>query len=142
MISEPMERLGFLLGQWNLEYHIPQSRLAQAGTDVGTGTFARALNDSYVVFDYSTGAGGAAHGLFAWDQKVSVLKYFWFENSGSFQTASCQFLDDGVLAMNWHDTVLVQTFTKIDHNKILLHMSTPTAHGSYELVLEVMMTRK
>jgi hypothetical protein len=142
MVSKEMESLGFLLGEWDLEYHIPKSQLADAGTDTGIGRFSRFLDDCYVVFDYSTTTGSAAHGLFAWDRKAGVLKYWWFENSGSFLSASCLFLDDGVLAMNWHDTVLVQTFTRADPDKILLHMSAPTPPGSYELVLEVVMTRK
>jgi hypothetical protein len=142
MMPEAMEKLGFLLGDWNLEYHIPESRLAGAGTDSGIGKFARTLDDSYVVFDYSTKTGGAAHGLFAWDRKSSVLRYWWFENSGSFLTASCEFLDDGVLAMNWHDTVLVQTFTRTGLDTIVLTMRSPATDGSYELVLEVLMTRK
>jgi len=142
MTANPIERLGFLLGEWHLDYHIPKSSLAEAGSDSGTGRFARALNDNYVIFDYSTETGGAAHGVFAWDKKVGILRYWWFENSGSFQTATCQFLDDGTLAMNWHDTVLVQTFTRIDANKVVLRMSTPAAHVSYEVVLEVVMTRK
>ncbi len=142
MTAPAIERLGFLLGDWRLEYHIPNSSLAEAGSDTGTGRFARALNDHYVTFDYSTETGSAAHGIFAWDTKVGVLRYWWFENSGSFLTATCQFLDDGTLAMNWHDTVLVQTFTRIDPDKVVLRMSTPAAPGSFELVLEVVMTRE
>ena len=142
MMSEAMNRLGFLLGEWHLEYHIPKSSFAEAGSDAGTGRFARAFSDRYVFFDYSTESGSAAHGVFAWDAKAGILRYWWFENSGSFSTANCQFLDDGVLAMNWHDTVLVQTFTRIDASKVILRMSAPAAHGAYELVLEVVMTRK
>lgn len=142
MMTGPIEKLGFLLGDWNLEYHIPESHLAEAGTDSGTGSFSRILDNSYVVFDYSTRTGGAAHGLFAWDMKSAVLRYWWFENSGSFLSASCEFLGDGVLAMNWHDTVLVQSFTRTGPDTIVLKMRSPATDGSYELVLEVLMTRK
>jgi hypothetical protein len=136
-----MEQLGFLLGEWKLAYRIPKSSFAEAGSDTGRGHFSRALNDNYVMFDYSTNTGGAAHGIFAWDPKAAVLKYWWFENSGSFLSATCQILSEGVLAMNWHDSVLVQTFTKTDPDTIMLRMQTPRSDGSYELVLEVTMTR-
>jgi hypothetical protein len=142
MISEAIQRLGFLLGEWHLEYHIPKSSFAEAGTDKGTGVFKRALGDKYVFFDYVTDTGGGAHGIFAWDNKADVLRYWWFENSGSFLAATCHFLDDNVLAMNWHDSVLVQTFTKVGADEVVLHMRSPRAHGEYELVLEVVLTRK
>ena len=73
MTAKAIERLGFLLGEWHLDYHIPKSSLAEAGSDTGTGRFARALSDNYVIFDYSTGTGSAAHGIFAWDSKVGIL---------------------------------------------------------------------
>lgn len=142
MTSEVMDKLGFLLGEWRLEYQIPKSRFADAGSDTGTGRFARALSDNYVFFDYSTESGSTAHGIFAWDTKAGMLRYWWFENSGNFSTANCQFLDDGVLAMNWHDNVLVQTFTKAGPDKIVLTMQAPVTDGTYQLVLEVIFTRK
>ena len=142
MTTNPIDGLEFLLGEWHLDYHIPKSRLAEAGSDTGTGRFQRALSDNYVFFDYSAETGGAAHGIFAWDRKVSILRYWWFENSGSFQTATCQILDDNTLAMNWHDTVLVQTFTKLARDRVVLRMQTPTPEGAYELVLEVVLERK
>jgi hypothetical protein len=137
-----VDGLDFLLGEWQLDYHIPKSRLAGPGSDRGAGTFRRVLGDKYVVFDYATDGGGAAHGIFAWDSKSSVLRYWWFENSGSFQTASCEFLDQETLAVNWHDTVLVQTFTRVSQDRVVLRMRSPTANGAYELVLEVVLTRR
>ena len=142
MMPEAIEKLGFLLGEWRLDYNIPKSSFAEAGTDVGTGKFRRALNDNYVIFEYSTETGGAAQGIFAWDTKAGVLRYWWFENSGSFVAADCQFLSDDVLAMNWHDTVLVQTFTKAGPDIVVLKMRNPTSQGTYELVLEVVLTKK
>ena len=142
MAANAIDGLGFLLGEWHLDYHIPKSRYAEAESDTGTGRFHRALGDNYVFFDYSTDTGGAAHGVFAWDKMVSILRYWWFENSGSFQTATCQILDDDTLAMNWHDTVLVQTFRKVSSDRVVLRMQTPTPDGAYELVLEVVLTRR
>jgi hypothetical protein len=142
MTPSGISGLEFLLGDWHLDYQIPKSRFADAGSDQGAGRFQRVLGDKYVVFDYSTDTGGAAHGIFAWDSKASILRYWWFENSGSFQTATCRFLDDDTLAMNWHDTVLVQTFRKVSSDRVVLRMQTPTPDGVYELVLEVVLTRR
>jgi hypothetical protein len=142
MNSDPMSKFDFLLGDWNLEYRIPKSAFAEAGTDSGTGAFTRALNDKYIIFDYSTKSGGAAKGIFAWDEKVKIYRYWWFENSGSFVTATCNFINDDILAMNWHETLLVQTFTKETATRIVLLMQHPTAQGGYEPMLEVILTRK
>ncbi len=142
MHSEAMNKFEFLLGDWNLEYRIPKSFLSEAGSDSGTGSFKRALNGKYVIFDYSTKSGSEAKGIFAWDDKVKVYRFWWFENSGNFSTATCHFIGDGILAMNWHDGVLVQTFTKKSSDKVVLRMEHPAAQGKYELVLEVILTRK
>ena len=44
--------------------------------------------------------------------------------------------------MNWHDSLLIQTFTKIDTNKMILQMKHPASNGEYELILEVIFRRK
>lgn len=137
-----MEKFEFLLGDWNLEYRIPKSAFSEAGKDSGTGTFRRALNDKYVYFDYSTKTGAKAHAVFAWDEKTKVYRYWWFENSGSFLTATCNFVNNETLFLNWHDTLLIQTFTKEGPNRVILRMEHPTALGKYELILEVIFTRK
>ena len=137
-----MNKFDFLLGDWNLDYRIPKSFLSEAGSDSGIGSFKRALNGKYVIFDYSTKSGGAAMGIFAWDDKVKVYRYWWFENSGSFQTATCNFINDDILSMNWHDTLLVQTFVKNTPDKVVLKMQYPTVQGGYEIVLEVLFTRR
>ena len=143
--SEGMEKFNFLLGDWDLESRVPKSQYSDADTGRGTGTFKRALDDKYVYFDYaasySTGQG-QAHGIFAWDEKAKVFRYWWFENSGTFMTATCNFINDETLFMNWHDTIIVQTFTKIDPNKVILRMEHPNSEGEYELILEVIFTRK
>lgn len=140
-----MEKFEFLLGDWNLEYRVPKSAFSEAATGTGTGTFKRALNDKYVFFDYScslkTGKG-KAHAIFAWDDKAKVYRYWWFEDSGSFQQATCNFTDDETLSLNWHDTLLTQTFTKAGPDKIILRMRHPGPGGKSELILEVLLTRK
>jgi hypothetical protein len=142
--EEPMERLGFLIGDWMLEYKVPKSRFSEAATGTGAGTFRRALHDKYVYFDYScslTTGEGEAHGIFAWDPKAKMYKYWWFEDSGSFAEAAGNFIDDDTLFLKWHDTQLIQTFRRVDGTKIILRMEDRTPSGKYELVLEVVFTR-
>jgi hypothetical protein len=142
MISDTMKKFEFLLGRWKLKYRIPKSTFSNGGTDTGTGLFRKALNDRYIFFEYSTKSGSEANGIFAWDEKVKAYRYWWFENSGNFSTATCDFIDDETLAMNWHHSLLVQTFVKKDKDRIILRMKYPNAKGGYKLVLEVVFTRK
>ena len=140
-----MDKFQFLLGQWNLEYKIPKSEFSEATTGSGTGEFKKALDDKYVFFDYSTlinGQTGSAHGIFAWDENLKAYRYWWFENSGNFSTATCKFVNDKTLFMNWHNTLLIQTFQMIDSNKVVLKMENPDSKGKFKLVLEVIFTRK
>jgi hypothetical protein len=140
-----MEKFEFLLGDWNLEYRIPRSHLYEAATGTGTGTFKRALDDKYVYFDYSSTINeqqGQAHAIFAWDEKAKVYRFWWFESSGNFQTATCDFVNDDTLFLNWHDTLLIQTFEKSGPDKVVLKMLNPDPRGEYELILEVIFTRK
>ena len=137
-----MKKFEFLLGDWNLEYRIPKSTFSKAGSDTGTGSLKRALNDKYIIFDYSTTSGSEAKGIFTWDEKTKMYRYWWFESSGSFLTATCNFINDETLAMNWHDSLLVQTFTRDGSERVILRMQNPIAQGGYELVLEVIFTRK
>ncbi len=140
-----MEKFGFLIGDWNLEYKVPKSAFSEAATGSGSGTFERALDDKYVYFDYSASVGGQkgeAHAIFAWDEKAKVYRYWWFESSGNFLTATCNFVNGNILFLNWHDSLLKQTFKKINQNKVVLRMEHPNSEGEYELVLEVIFTRK
>jgi hypothetical protein len=143
-----MDKFDFLLGDWNLEYRVPKSAFSEAATGSGTGTFKRALDDKYVFWDYSCTISttpdevGKAHGIFAWDEKAKIYRYWWFENSGSFLNATCNFINDDTLFMNWHDTLVIQTFRKVDKNKVILRMENPTSEGKYGLILEVILTRK
>ncbi len=140
-----MEKFDFLLGNWNLESRIPKSAFSEAGTGTGTGTFKRALDDKYVYFDYSaslTEEQGEAHAIFAWDEKTKVYRFWWFESSGNFMEATCNFVNDETLFLNWHDSLLIQTFRKTGPNEVILRMEHPDSEGKYELVLEVIFTRK
>ncbi len=110
-----------------------------------TGTFSWALNDKYVYFDYLCSlitGDGEAHGIFAWDQKAKVYRYWWFEDSGSFSEAAGDFVDNGTLFLKWHDTSLIQTFKRVDGDRIILNMEDKAPRGKYEFILEVVFTRK
>ena len=143
--ENPMEKFEFLLGDWDMEYNIPKSSMSEAYTGTASGTFKRFMDDKYVTFDYSDSPAegqGQAHGIFAWDQKAKLYRYWWFENSGNFDQATCSFLDDGALLMNWHGSLFVQSFRAVDPDKVILRMEHPTSEGEYELVMEVTFTRK
>jgi len=140
-----MEKFEFLLGTWKMEYRVPESEFSAAMTGSGTGTFKRALNEKVVYFDYSvsfsTGDKAEAHGIFVWDEKSKIHRYWWFENSGSFATASCRFISDDVLFMNWHESLLSQTFTKTGSDGVVLRMAHPDCEGKQKTVMEVIFTR-
>jgi hypothetical protein len=84
----------------------------------------------------------SAHALFAWDEKSKIYRYWWFESSGNYLTASCNFINDNTLCLNWHDSLLAQTFTKEVSGKITLQMKYPVSDAGYEVILEVIFTRK
>ena len=143
-----MEKFDFLLGNWDLEYKVPKSALYEADTGSGLGTFKRALDDKYVCFDYECSLSstpqqtGKAHAIFAWDEKAEAYRFWWFENSGAFRQATCNFIDNDTLFLNWHDTLLIQTFTKSGPDKVTLKMEHPIAKDKFELIMEVIFTRK
>jgi hypothetical protein len=141
-----MEEFDFLLGDWNLEYRVPKSPFGEADTGSGEGTIKRALGGRYVFFDYHAvlkkSGEGAAHAVFAWDGRANVFRYWWFEDSGSFLAATGDFVDEGTLRLNWHDTLLVQTFQKQGPDQLILRMERPVSGGAYEVILEVLFTRK
>jgi hypothetical protein len=143
--NHPISKLDFLLGSWNLEYKVPKSNFSEENIGLGTGEFKRMLNDKYVSFDYHamlSSIESSAHGIFAWDDKSKIYRYWWFESSGNTLTASCNFINDDTLSMNWHDSLLVQTFHKDKDDKLTLHMKSPVSADKYELILEVDFTRK
>ena len=143
--ERPMDKFDFLLGDWDMEYRIPKSALSEAATGTGSGRFKRVLDDKYVIFDYRcslTEDQGEAHGIFVWDEKAKLYRYWWFENSGNFDQATCNFLDDKALFMNWHGSLCVQSFRAVEPDKVILRMEHPTSKGEYELIMEVVFTRK
>ena len=131
-INNRIEKLGFLIGNWEMEYNIPKSPFSDVDKGTGTGEFKKILNDSYVTFDYSatlTKGKTKAHGIFARDEKGDLYRYWWFEDTGNFMSADCNLLNNSTLFMNWHDSLLIQTFTKIDTNKMILQMKHPASNG-------------
>ena len=140
-----MIKFDFLLGNWYLQYRISKSEFNEEASGRGTGVFKRALNDKYVTFDYSaklTTGSAAAHGIFAQDEKAKIYRFWWFEDSGAFMGATCNFINDEILFMNWHDTLLIQTFTKENPDKVILRMEHPDDQGKFELIMEVIFTKK
>lgn len=139
-----MDKFNFLLGTWELEYKIPESQFSPGDNGEGKGEIKRILNNKYVTFDYVaqlTQGEGAAHAIFAWDEKSNIYKYWWFEDSGEFMKATCNFLDEDTLALNWHNSLVVQTFNKINDNEIVLKMKYPLNKDEYKLILEVLFIR-
>jgi hypothetical protein len=140
-----MRKFDFLLGNWEMEYNIPKSSFSEATTGIGQGIFKKALDNKYVYFDYSTlidEKKGQAHGIFAWDEKSKTYRYWWFESTGNFSTATCNFINEETLFMSWHDTLLTQTFKMVGSDKVILRMENPNSEGEYELILEVIFTKK
>lgn len=141
MNQNNLAKLDFFLGNWSLQYKIPKSIFSEEGTDTGKGSFKKILNDKYLLFEYYTDSGGEAQGIFTWDENTKVYRYWWFENSGSYQSATCNFINENTLAMNWHDTLFVQTFEILASDKIVLTMKYPSESNKYDVVLEVMFTK-
>lgn len=142
--EDKMKKFDSFIGKWELEYNVPESIFGKADKGNGTGEFKRELNNKYVVFDYSsqlkTGKR-SAHGIFARDEKINAYRYWWFEDSGCFMTATCNFVNDKILFMNWENSLFIQTFTVEGPNKIFLSMEYPSSEGKYIPVLEVVLKR-
>ena len=143
--SNPIDKFNFLLGEWNLEYRVPKSKFSDVDSGTGEGEFKRVLNDRYVTFDYQaklSSGEGKAHAIFAWDEKSKIYRYWWFEDSGAFMQATCNFLDENTLCLNWHDSLLVQTFSRMENGNVILEMKYPKNKTEYEIVLEVIFTKR
>ena len=128
-----------------MKYNVPKSRLSEPATGTGFGIFRWALNDKYIYFDYScslTTGEGEAHGIFAWDPITKLYRYWWFEDSGSFSDAAGDFVNDETLFLKWHATSLIQTFKRMEDDRLILRMEDKAMKGKYELILEVLFTRK
>ncbi|MCJ7552266.1 MAG: hypothetical protein MUO34_00150 [Ignavibacteriaceae bacterium] len=141
----PMDKFNFLLGTWKLHYKVPKSHFSDVDIGEGEGEFKRILNNQYVTFDYSaklSNSEGAAYAIFAWDEKSQIYRYWWFEDSGEFMKATCNFINENTLCLNWHNSLLVQTFSRIENGNILLEMRYPSNKNDYEIILEVVFTKK
>ena len=142
--SNPMDKFNFLIGSWEMESYIPKSRFSDDDSGKGSGEFKRTLNDKYVTFDYSakySKGEGAAHAIFVWDSKSEIYRYWWFEDSGEFNRATCEFIDENTLCLNWDNSIFVQTISKQQNGNIILEMRYPVNKNDYEPVLKVIMKK-
>ena len=142
---ERMDKFDFLIGEWNLEYRVPASSISPAATGEGSGKFYKALSNTYVYFDYAarlTLGSAAAHAVFAWDDRIKMYRYWWFEDSGAFMSATCDFPEEKLLVLNWHDSLLNQSFSQLPEGHIRLLMEKVAGPGKQELLLEVFLRRK
>ena len=140
-----MDKFNFLIGSWSLKYTVPKSTFSDKATGNGKGIFKKAFNNKYVYFDYKaklTTGSTKAHAIFAKDIAQNVYKFWWFEDSGNFSTATCNFIDENTLFLNWHDTLLIQTFEKINEDNIILKMSHPISQQMFEPILIVEFSKK
>lgn len=140
-----MNKFNFLLGDWNMKYIVPKSQFSGEDSGKGKGVFKRIYNNHYISFDYSAKLSSgktAAHGIFAWDEKSNFYRYWWFEHSGAFMEATCNFLNDTTLCLNWHNSLLVQTFTLGKNGQVTLQMKNPSLQNEYDIILEVIFTKK
>ncbi|MBK8943664.1 MAG: hypothetical protein IPM32_00195 [Ignavibacteriae bacterium] len=143
-ILDPMDKFNFMLGTWNLKYIVPKTQYSENDFGEGKGEFKRILNNKYVTFDYHAKLSkteSSAHAIFVWDKRTEIYRYWWFEDSGEFMIATCNFINENTLALNWHDSLLVQIFNKIDNDKIVLKMNYPKDESNYETILEVTFSR-
>ncbi len=139
-----MSKFDRFIGNWKLIYHIPKSSMSNSDTGMGSGTFKRILGDKFVSFDYAAKLGQgdtSAHGIFGFDEGKGVIRYWWFEDSGATMDATCDFVSDDVLAMNWHNSLLSQEFRVVSENKIILEMTLRKEKGE-EVVLVVDLIKK
>ncbi len=144
-LLNPIEKFNFLLGRWDLKYKVPKRLFSSGDEGVGTGEFKRILNDKYIVFNYSARlrlSANSAKGIFAWDGKSNLYRYWWFEDSGSFLSATCSFINDETLCLNWHDSLLVQTFKKESDTEVTIQMKYPSDENKHDVILEVKLTKQ
>ena len=96
------------------------------------------------MFDYEcslTTGNGSAHAIFAWDCLAQVYRLWWFEDSGNFEMATGQFEDEDTLVLTWQSSQLMQTFHRLDADRVLLKMENPSVDYDNELIMEVLLTR-
>ncbi|MFO7447318.1 MAG: DUF1579 family protein [Ignavibacteriaceae bacterium] len=143
--EDRINKFSFLLGKWELKYKVSKTRFSEENYGEGEGEFKKILDNHYVTFEYKakiSGTESSAHAIFAWDEKSNIYRYWWFEDSGQFMEATADFIDEKTLCLNWHNSLLVQTFHKTDDGKIILQMKYPINNENYNPVLEVSLTRR
>ena len=143
-LIRPIDKFNFLIGQWQLKYEIPKSIFSEKDKGEGTGEFKKVLKDTYVTFNYRAklrSSETSAKGIFAWDDKSKLYRYWWFEDSGNFSSATCNFINDDTLSFNWHDSLMVQSFKKESDSEIILRMMYPSNEIKYNIVLKVTLIR-
>jgi hypothetical protein len=142
--QDPMRKFDFLIGKWFMKAEVPKSQFSDYATGEGKGEFKRVLNDRYVTFDYETSypqGKASAHAVFVWDKKDKHYKYWWFEDSGEFNQAACDFIDENTLCLNWYNSLLVQTFQKDKNGNVTLEMRYPKDKDDYKVVLKVLFVK-
>jgi hypothetical protein len=142
---KPLDKFNFLIGHWRLIYEIPVSKFSEQDNGEGTGEFKKVLNDNYVKFTYKArlrSSETSAEGIFTWDDKSKLYRYWWFEDSGNFSSATCNFINDETLCLNWNDGLMVQSFKKESENKVTLRMMFPSDGIQYNVVLKVTLIKK
>jgi hypothetical protein len=140
-----MKKFDFLIGNWRLEYTIPETSFSAAGSGEGEGIFSRVLKDNYVVFDYQavlTTGTAQAHVIYAKDKGNDCYRCWWFEDTGNFETASCNFVDESTLLLKWVNSPLIQTFKQVEDNHVGLTMATQIDDQTAEAVLLVDMFKR
>ncbi len=143
-LIRPIDKFNFLIGHWQLKYEILKSIFSEQDEGEGKGEFKKVLNDNYVTFNYKTKlrlSETAAKEIFAWDNKSKLYRYWWFEDSGNFSSAACNFINDETLCFNWHHGLMVQSFKKESDNEVILRMMYPSDENQYDVVLKVTLTR-
>jgi len=60
----------------------------------------------------------------------------------TFGEARRGFPDDETLFLNWHDSLLTQSFVNTGPDRVTLRMGHPGPRGEYELIMEVLMSRR
>ena len=140
-----MEKFDFLIGNWRLEYTIPESSFGAAGSGEGEGIFSRVLKDNYVIFDYKavlTTGSAQAHVIYTKDKGGDGYRCWWFEDTGNYETASCNFPDENTLFLKWLNTPLIQSFKRVEENHVVLTMANQINEQKAEAILLVDMFKR
>jgi hypothetical protein len=127
--GSPVRALGFLIGEWELDYTVTQHGRTTK-TIRGTGSMRYLFDETYLTFDYraqhtDTGESGQAHAIFAWDAKIQQYRFYWFESSGVFLQATGVLRDEHTLALEWQGVDCTQIFQRVGADAMYLEMRCP-----------------